>query len=115
VGEGGVRAGFVEVRRRTRTRARRTDTLIRRVRHGVLWTDAPGARNRNDVPRRVIVEALILLGPRASELCRWNVAHLDVANCRAVLPFVKTPASERVVPMLPAVPRAVLSTIVRDI
>jgi integrase len=80
-----------------------SDTLIRRVRRRELWVHAPEPRNRNDVPRRAIVEALILLGPRVSELCRWDVGHLDLANGRAHIPFVKTAASERIVPMLPAV------------
>jgi hypothetical protein len=45
-----------------------SDTLIRKVRRGELWTREPERRNRNDVPRRVIVETLILGGLRVSEL-----------------------------------------------
>jgi hypothetical protein len=41
-----------------------SDTLIRRVRRRELWVDAAAPRNRNDVPRRVIAETLILTGPR---------------------------------------------------
>jgi integrase len=55
------------------------------------------------------VEALILLGPRVSELCRWDVGHLDLANRRTVFPFLKTEASQRIVPMLPAVRERLLS------
>jgi integrase len=80
-----------------------SDTLVRRVRRRELWVERPGPRNRNDVPRLAIVEALLLLGPRVSELCRWEIGHLDLANGRAAFPFVKTEASQRTVPMLPAV------------
>ena len=46
-----------------------SDTLIRKVRRGELWNGEPERRNRNDVPRRVIIETLILGGLRVSELC----------------------------------------------
>jgi hypothetical protein len=46
-----------------------SDTLVRKVRRGELWNGERQRRNRNDVPRRVIVETLILAGLRVSELC----------------------------------------------
>ena len=46
-----------------------SDTLIRKVRRGELWNGAAAARNRNDVPRRVVIDTLILGGLRVSELC----------------------------------------------
>jgi hypothetical protein len=32
-----------------------SDTLVRKVRNGELWKDTAAARNRNDVPRRVVL------------------------------------------------------------
>jgi integrase len=81
-----------------------SDTLIRKVRRGELWNDAAAKRNRNDVPRRVLVDTLILAGLRASELCGLDARHVDVAAGRLRVPraATKTDAGERVVPMLPA-------------
>jgi hypothetical protein len=39
-----------------------SDTLIREVRRGELWVEAAAPCNRSDVPRRVIVETLVLAG-----------------------------------------------------
>jgi hypothetical protein len=44
-----------------------SDSLIGKVRRAELWIDRAEPRNRNDVPRRVVVETLILAGPRISE------------------------------------------------
>jgi integrase len=81
-----------------------SDTLIRRVRRGELWVETAGARNRNDVPRRALIETMILAGPRISELCGLDGAHVDIAGGRLRIPreVTKTDAGERVVPLLPA-------------
>ena len=81
-----------------------SDTLVRRVRRGELWNQAPGPRNRNDVPRRVIVDTLILTGLRVSELCDIDAVHVDLAGARVRVPrpATKTDAGERVVPTVPA-------------
>jgi integrase len=55
-----------------------SDTLIRKVRRGELWSGAPAPRNRNDVPRRAVIDTLILGGLRVSELCGLDGPHLDV-------------------------------------
>src|SRR5829696_6481681 len=81
-----------------------SDTLVRKVRRGELWNGATGARNRNDVPRRVVVDTLILAGLRVSELCGLNAPHVDIAGARIRVPrsATKTDAGERVVPTVPA-------------
>jgi integrase len=81
-----------------------SDTLVRKVRRGELWNGAPGKRNRNDVPRRVVVDTLMLAGLRVSELCGLDVPHVDIAGARIRVPrsATKTDAGERVVPTVPA-------------
>jgi integrase len=81
-----------------------SDSLIGKVRRGELWTDRAEPRNRNDVPRRVVVETLILAGPRISEFCGLLGGHVDVAGGRLRIPreATKTDAGERVVPLVPA-------------
>jgi integrase len=81
-----------------------SDTLIRKVRRRELWVESAGPRNRNDVPRRVIAETLILVGPRVSELCGLRMQHIDLAAGRVRIPreATKTDAGERIVPLLPA-------------
>jgi integrase len=81
-----------------------SDTLVRKVRRGELWTGAPERRNRNDVPRRVIIETLILGGLRVSELCGLDGPHLDLTGGRLRVPrsATKSDAGERNVPILPA-------------
>lgn len=80
-----------------------SDTLIRKVRRGELWNRKPGRRNRNDVPRRVIVETLILAGPRVSELCGLDGPHIDLRRGRVRIPrsATKTDAGERSIPIVP--------------
>jgi hypothetical protein len=46
-----------------------SDTLIGKVRRRELWNERAEPRNRHDVPRRIVVETLILAGPRISEFC----------------------------------------------
>lgn len=80
-----------------------SDTLIRKVRRGELWTGRPQPRNRNDVPRRVIIETLILGGLRVSELCGLDGPHLDLTGGRLRVPrsATKSDAGERNVPIVP--------------
>ena len=63
-----------------------------------------GQRNRNDIPRRAVIETLLLAGLRASELCGLDGQHLDLAGGRLRVPreVTKTDAGERVIPLLPA-------------
>ena len=66
--------------------------------------DSAEARNRNDVPRRVVVETLVFAGLRISEFCGLDAHHLDVAAGRLRVPrgATKTDAGERVIPIVPA-------------
>jgi len=81
-----------------------SDTLVRKVRRGVIWNGAAGPRNRDEVPRRVVVDTLILAGLRVSELCSVDAPHVDIAGARIRVPrsATKTDAGERVVPTVPA-------------
>ena len=81
-----------------------SDTLIRKVRRGELWNGAPAPRNRNDVPRRVVIDTLILGGLRVSEFCSLDTAHIDVGGGRLRVPrsATKSDAGERNVPVVPA-------------
>ena len=81
-----------------------SDTLIRDVRHHRKWKGSPEKPNRNDVPRRPPIEALVLLGPRVAELCGWLGYDVDLAAQRVRIrrEVTKTDAGERVIPMLPA-------------
>jgi integrase len=85
-----------------------SDTLIRKVRRGELWNGEAGPRNRNDVPRRVIIETLILGGLRVSELCGLDGPHIDLVGGRVRIPrsATKSEAGERSVPTVPALHRA---------
>jgi integrase len=92
-----------------------SDTLIAKIRRRQLWVSAP-QRNRNDVPRTVVLATLVLAGLRISELCALDGEDLDFAGRRIYVPRlrkasagelvrvrgIKTEAAERVVPMLPA-------------
>ena len=81
-----------------------SDTLIRKVRRGELWNERSERRNRNDVPRRIIVETLILAGPRISELCGLDGPHIDLAAGQVRIPrsATKTDAGERNIPIVPS-------------
>ena len=81
-----------------------SDTLIGKVRRGELWTERAEPRNRHDVPRRIVVETLILAGPRISEFCGLSAHHLDLAGGRLRIPraATKTDAGERSIPLVPA-------------
>ena len=85
-----------------------SDTLIRKVRRGELWNGEAGPRNRNDVPRRVIIETLILGGLRVSELCGLDGGHIDLGGGRLRIPrsATKSDAGERSVPTVPTLHRA---------
>jgi hypothetical protein len=80
-----------------------SDTLIRAIRHYRKWNGSSAEPNRNDVPRRAPIEALVLLGPRVVELCGWLGYDLDLAAQRVRIRrgVTKTDAGERVLPMLP--------------
>ncbi len=89
--------------------------LIAKIRRRQVWVNAP-QRNRNDVPRTVVLATLVLVGLRISELCALDGEDLDFAGRRIYVPRlrkdrdghlvrvqgIKTEAAERVVPMLPA-------------
>jgi len=78
-----------------------SDTLVRKIRRGELWVER-AERRRNDVARLAIVATLTLAGPRISELCLLDGCHVDLAGRQIHMPRVKTDASDRVVPMVPA-------------
>jgi integrase len=80
-----------------------SDTLIGKVRRRELWHERAEPRNRHDVPRRIVVETLILAGPRISEFCGLSAHHLDLAGGRLRIPrdATKTDAGERQIPLVP--------------
>ena len=55
------------------------------------------------MPRRIVVETLILAGPRISEFCGLSAHHLDLAGGRLRIPraATKTDAGERQIPLVP--------------
>jgi integrase len=82
-----------------------SDTLIRRVRRGEIWIDG----RRPELSRLPVVATLVLGGPRISELCLLDTSDLDLAGRAIRLPRVKTEASERIVPMVPALHEILLT------
>lgn len=81
-----------------------SDTLVRRVRRGEIWNGSPGPRNRNDIPRRLLVDVLLFAGLRVSEFCGLDVEHVDLQRGRVWVPraVTKTAAGDRAIPMLPS-------------
>jgi integrase len=82
-----------------------SDTLIRRVVRGEIWTDG----RRADLARLPVVATLVLGGPRISELCLLDSPDVDLAARAIRIPRVKTDASERVVPMVAALHEILLA------
>ncbi len=85
-----------------------SDVLIGKVRRGLVWNDARAGNRRQ---KRAIVGALVLAGPRISELCGLPDDRLDLAGGRILIPprdmdetgpQTKTFAGERIIPMVPA-------------
>ena len=85
-----------------------SDVLIGKVRRGLVWNDARAGNRRQ---RRAIIGALVLAGPRISELCGLPDDRLDLAGGRILIPprdmdetgpQTKTFAGERIIPMVPA-------------
>lgn len=82
-----------------------SETLIRRIRRKEIWvTERP-----REAARLPLVATLLLAGPRVSELCCMDDANLDRALRRIRMPRVKTDASERIVPMVPALHEILLA------
>lgn len=82
-----------------------SETLIRRIRRGEIWTQ----ERAREATRLPVVATLTLAGPRVSELCKLDKPHLDLAARALRIPKVKTDASERVVPMLPTLHELLLT------
>jgi integrase len=82
-----------------------SETLIRRVRRKEIWvTERP-----REAMRLPVIATLLLAGPRVSELCRLDDTGVDLATRRLRIPRVKTDASERTVPMVPALHEILLA------
>jgi integrase len=92
-----------------------SDGLISKIRRRRVWA-TKAQRNRNDIPRVVLLATLVAAGLRISELCLLDGEDLDFAGRRIYVPRmrrdqgrlvrvegIKTEAAERVIPMLPAV------------
>ena len=89
-----------------------SDVLIGKIRRGELWThESP--RRRNDIPRAAVVTTLVLAGVRISELCKLDREHVDLPGARLRVPRVKTEASERVIPLVPALHEGLLDQLAR--
>jgi len=85
-----------------------SDTLIRKIRRGEVWAEH-AERRRNDVSRLAVLATLALAGPRISELCQLDGRHVDLPRRQIHMPRVKTDASERTVPMVPALHEILLA------
>jgi integrase len=82
-----------------------SETLIRRIRRNEIWV----TRRPREATRLPAVMTLLLAGPRVSELCRLDESEVDLAARRVRIPRVKTDASERTVPMVPALHETLLA------
>ena len=82
-----------------------SDTLVRRIRRGEIWTD----ERPRESGRLPVVATLLLAGPRILELSKLDRPDLDLAAREIRMPRVKTDASERSVPMLPALHEILLT------
>jgi integrase len=82
-----------------------SETLIRRVRRDEIWTSERPRETR----RLPIAQTLLLAGPRVLEACKFDLPDLDVASRAIRVPRVKTDASERIVPMAPALHETLLA------
>jgi integrase len=82
-----------------------SETLIRRIRRRETWV----AKRRREAKRLPAIATLVLAGPRVSELCRLDDLGLDLAARRIRMPRVKSDASERIVPIVPALHEILLA------
>lgn len=82
-----------------------SETLIRRIRRGEIWV----TKRPREARRLAAVATLVLAGPRVSELCQLDEPDVDLAARRIRMPRVKTDASERTVPMVPALHEILLA------
>jgi integrase len=97
-----------------------SDVLIGKVRRGQVWNDPRTGHRRQ---RRAIIGALVLAGPRISELCGLPEDRLDLAGGRILIPprdmdetgpQTKTFAGERIIPMVPALREILLESRARS-
>lgn len=82
-----------------------SETLIRRIRRDEIWV----TKRPREAVRLPAVATLVLSGPRVSELCKLDEPGVDLAARRIRMPRVKTDASERTVPMVPALHEILLA------
>ena len=82
-----------------------SETLIRRIRRNEIWV----TRRPREATRLPALTTLLLAGPRVSELCQLDESQVDLAARRIRIPRVKTDASERTVPMVPALHETLLA------
>jgi integrase len=82
-----------------------SETLIRRIRRNEIWV----TRRPREATRLPAVATLLLAGPRVSELCQLDESQVDLAARRIRIRRVKTDASERTVPMVPALHETLLA------
>ena len=71
----------------------------------VIWV----TKRPREAVRLPAVATLVLAGPRVSELCKLDEPGVDLAARRIRMPRVKTDASERTVPMVPALHEILLA------
>jgi integrase len=71
-----------------------SDSLVSRVRRGLVWSTAASAPSR-----RPIVATLLLAGPRVAELCALDAGDVDLPNRRLLISDAKTDAGRRQIVM----------------
>ena len=81
-----------------------SETLIRRIRRGEIWTST----RPREAARLPWVQLLVLAGPRVQEACSLDLPDVDLATRAIHISRLKTDASARTIPIVPALHETLL-------